>query len=918
MRRHSGILSIVLGILGGFLFLQPVAVPAAESRLRVLILSGKNNHAWQETTPALKKIYEDSGRFVVNVVNDPSTCNVQMFKRFDVIVSNWTNYPSGDREWRQDVEKAFLEFVRSGKGFVLVHAAVACFPDWPEYQELIGAAWGRNSGHGDYHTFNVTVTDEGHPITQVLDNFIITDELWHRMDVKPSAHILAKAYSDQARGGTGQWEPIAFSSKFGRGRSFYLVLGHDAQAMMNPNWKMLLLRGTEWAATGRAAIEIPFDILEILRAAAGYTRSENREQLAAIEQLAQASSRNPSLRRQLAKSMTDMLESGATVDFKKFLCEQLSVIGTPAEVPRLAQLLGDKELGFHARFILERLPGNDALKALRDAIARLSGRALIGVINTLGERRDTQAIRDLSRYLKEGQDAEARSAALQALGKIGGDEAAEALEACEAGLPAGLRPHLVDSLIKSAEGYESAGKSGEAAKIYMKLNNSAQPPHVRAAAFLGVVRCQNSQAEKLILDALGSGDKALQTAVVRIIRTREGNNFAEPAASRLTTLPESLQSQLIYALADMGDAKTLPEINKALSSGSRPVKLAAIYAIGRLGDSSSLEHLIGQIEGADVAEIAAIRKSLAGLRGPDIDERLITMMAKSAAPAVRKEIIVALASRGARQSVPALLKTAEDDPGELRREALKALGILADGALSPALVRMVSDERFSGERQTIEQALAGMGRHDKTPDRVIDVILAALPESMPAAKESLLGVLGRFGGDRALQAVRTFVRDDNPELRNAAVRVLSNWPDRTPLGDLLAIAHDAKETVPKALALQGVANLVGKAGEMPVDERAGTIEQALGLADLAETKKLMISVLGRLPSLKSLGIATSCLEQSEIVDEAGMAAADIARIIGKDYPKEAQEALVKALQRVQSPAVADKIRLALSDLGFKR
>jgi HEAT repeat protein len=265
-----------------------------------------------------------------------------------------------------------------------------------------------------------------------------------------------------------------------------------------------------------------------------------------------------------------------------------------------------------------------------------------------------------------------------------------------------------------------------------------------------------------------------------------------------------------------------------------------------------------------------------------------------------------------------LLKTAEDDTGELRIEALKALGTLADGALAPALVRMAGDERYGGERPYIERALAGMGRRDKTPDRVIDVLLAALPDSQPATRESLLRVLGRFGGEKSFQVVRAYLEDADAEIRNATVRVLSDWPDRSPLDDLLAAAGSSKETVTKALALQGVANLTGKAVDMPADDRAGIIEQALGIADLPEPKKLLLSVVGRLFSLKALRIATSCLDQTEIVDEAGMAAADISRAIGKDYPKEAQEALAKALERVRSPGVADKIRSVLSDLGLKR
>ncbi|MEW5902238.1 MAG: ThuA domain-containing protein, partial [Acidobacteriota bacterium] len=216
--------SFALLILAGVFFLQPVFSGVPGKRLRVLILSGKNNHNWQETTPALKKIYESSGRFVVDVLDDPSKCNRRLLQNYDVIASNWTNFPSRDRDWGEEAENAILDFVRSGKGFVLFHAAGATFPSWREYLTLIGANWGKSTGHGSYHAFNVSVKDEKHPITKVVGDFVITDELWHRMETRPTAHVLCTAFSDKTRGGTGEWEPVVFISNFGRGRSFYLVL----------------------------------------------------------------------------------------------------------------------------------------------------------------------------------------------------------------------------------------------------------------------------------------------------------------------------------------------------------------------------------------------------------------------------------------------------------------------------------------------------------------------------------------------------------------------------------------------------------------------------------------------------------------------------------------------------------------------
>jgi uncharacterized protein len=223
--------------------------------IHVLLLTGRNNHNWQQTTPALKNIYMDSGRFAVDVITDASTWTPKSLAKYDVIVSNWTNFPSKERAWGAEAESAFLDFVRQGKGFVLFHGSSACFENWPEFQTLIGATWGKNTGHGAYHRFEVNTTDSNHPITSGLQPFSITDELWHRMSIQPSAHVLYNAYSSPKYGGTGHMEPMAFCTQFGKGRCFNLVLGHDVNAMHNQGWTILMLRGTEWAATGKVMLK---------------------------------------------------------------------------------------------------------------------------------------------------------------------------------------------------------------------------------------------------------------------------------------------------------------------------------------------------------------------------------------------------------------------------------------------------------------------------------------------------------------------------------------------------------------------------------------------------------------------------------------------------------------------------------------
>ncbi|MGD0091848.1 MAG: ThuA domain-containing protein [Planctomycetota bacterium] len=231
----------------------------ADAPLRLLILSGKNNHNWQQTTPVLQKMFTGSGRFTVEVTNNPAELKEESFAKYDVIVSNWTLFPDvKKRIWDEKTEKAFLDFVRGGKGFVLIHAASTVFYTWPEFQELAGSWWKMDqTGHGQYHKFTVTIADKEHPVTRGLKDFAITDELWHRAGTAGELKTLCSAFSDKAKGGSGQNEPVVHWRECGKGRCFHIILGHDAAAMQNVGFQTLTLRGAEWAATGKVTLPIP-------------------------------------------------------------------------------------------------------------------------------------------------------------------------------------------------------------------------------------------------------------------------------------------------------------------------------------------------------------------------------------------------------------------------------------------------------------------------------------------------------------------------------------------------------------------------------------------------------------------------------------------------------------------------------------
>jgi len=235
-------------------------------KVRVLILSGRNNHDWRSTTPRLAQILEQTRQFEVRITHDPAAIDDAALAPYQVLVSDY----NGPR-WGAEAEKAIERFVRSGRGFVATHAASYAFGEmeilgdrhvrtgireepWPVYAEMMGARWSEQpprSGHGKRHQFAVKWIDHQHPVAAGLeDSFSISDELYHNLRMLPSAHVLATAFDAIEINGTGKDEPIAWTTAFGKGRVFYTALGHDVEAMSAPGFASMFTRAVAWAAGG--------------------------------------------------------------------------------------------------------------------------------------------------------------------------------------------------------------------------------------------------------------------------------------------------------------------------------------------------------------------------------------------------------------------------------------------------------------------------------------------------------------------------------------------------------------------------------------------------------------------------------------------------------------------------------------------
>jgi len=877
--------------------------------LKALIVDGQNNHDWKATTPVLKSLLEETGLFTVEVATSPKAGQPMdafkpKFANYDVIVSNYT----GD-DWPKETQNALVEYMNNGGGLVIFHAADNAFPKWQEWNEMIGiGGWGgRNekSGpmvryrdgkvvfdnspgpggtHGPQHEFQVVIRDRNHAITAGLPEkwMHASDELYSKLrGPAKNMTVLATAYADPAKQGTGEHEPMLFTVRYGKGRIFHTVLGHAPEQMRCIGFIVTLQRGTEWAATGRVMqVDVPDDfptaetvgLRAILSAPYDaiqeYDFGKSRRALATIEE--EIRNVPPSSFPQIEARLLNALESPKTTFAgRQFVCRMLRRVGSAKSVPVLAKMLADKELSHMARFAFQFMAAPEAGAALREALPKLDGDLKIGVIGSLGQRGDCEAVPQIAGLIAGGNSDIAR-ASIESLGRIGGSEAAGVL--ARAKVSAGLKPARDNAYLMCADQMLAEGQASEAVKIYREMIAPANNTWIRIAAYKGLVRAEKGKAVPLILALLKDHDLDLQRAAGKFITEMPGPAITKALAEQLGGLSSDAQVVLLSALEGRGDKTVAPYVAKAVGNRNEAVRLAAIDALAVLGDASNVE-LLAEVSAAGDKTGRAAMDSLGRLSGPGVAQSLIAVAQSRAGTPVRTNAIQVLIDRREAEANDVLFVLAKDDNREIRQAAYKALGVLSNQEDLHQMVSMLLAAKSNADRSDIERAMIATVARLESPDA--QPVVDGLDKADSAAKPHLLAVLSRIGGQKALDSVRGQVSSKDNQVKTAAIRALADWPDAAPLSDLMKIAKTDRDSTSRVLALRGYIKLLG----IPANRgAAGTVKllaEAMDVAKRPEEKKAVLSALPKYPCEDGLALAENAKKDRALAAEADLAAKKI-------------------------------------------
>ncbi len=421
----------------------------------------------------------------------------------------------------------------------------------------------------------------------------------------------------------------------------------------------------------------------------------------------------------------------------------------------------------------------------------------------------------------------------------------------------------------------------------------------------------NQEVIDLVLDELRSGDPERQAGAIAIVRDIPGEAITKALAEELPKLSSAVQVQLLSSLADRGDATALPAVIEAAKAQDESVRIAALRAIGQLGSAESVAMLARRAAESRGQEQKAARDSLYRLRGSDINAAILRTL-PSAEPEVKVELIRAVGERNIVEGVSALLESAADDNRKVRRESYRVLKVVAGPDQLPALVHLTLNPKSESDRSEAEKTVAAVAHKIEDPNRQAASVLAALPNVDDVGKRaSLLRILGRIGDNSALPVLRTALTSREAQLRDAAIRALSDWPTPEPLNDLLKVAQTSDHPVHKILALRGFVRLLGLDDERSADETIELYKKAMELAPNAIEKKRVLSGLGDEANLPALQMAVQYLDDASLQVEAESAVVRIAEQIRDQHPQQSRQALERVVENTKNETLREQAHSAI-------
>ena len=613
--------------------------------------------------------------------------------------------------------------------------------------------------------------------------------------------------------------------------------------------------------------------------------------------------------RELCHVLCERLEDDGVPRLAKvWMLRQMAWLGGAESVPTLVMLLdrADGQIRELARQSLQENRSDAAGLALRTALIQAHQPAeRVALINAVAARRDASSVPHLVRWLPEPEDV-VRAAALSALGEIG-DPAAHAalMKEWREGTTPQWRSVLLDALLRCTERLARQGEPALAAETYDELLAATEEQQVRMAALRGLVETRAAASLSTLITTIKNTQESEDVRTVAAALTTELEGFAITIAlaSELRASEPAAQVLLLRALGARGDAAAMPAVTALINSRDSGVRMAALAALGDVGDQRSAVLLARVATEGGPGECAVAQASLARLKAAGVDAALLNALRRGGQP-LRVQIIRALTARYCREATTALFRESQQSDPAVRRAALEGLRVLASENDAHALVGLAIAETDSGVCVVADDTVVAVCNRIAEPDWRAEPILAHWERAAPAARARLVRMLARVDSPYSLERIVAARHSEFDEVVDAAVRTLAEWPDPVVMPELLGVVRGTDNQKHRVLALRGYIRLIGVPAERSTSETVELYRTAFELAQRPEERLAVLGGLAQMPSVDALRLAQRCVEDQSLRAEAQSAVLYIAKLLSAvDH-----EAALAAVAQVHDDPATDVLR----------
>jgi len=663
---------------------------------------------------------------------------------------------------------------------------------------------------------------------------------------------------------------------------------------------ILLIFSIMTTLTAQNSIEEMKGLLEQIKT---YEYGQSRENLTALNNLFRVIENSDEQQEKAEEQLVDFLGSDATLPAKQFICECLSIYGSDKSVSILEKMLFESKTENMALFALERIPMEDASDVLMDALSETKGDLKVGIINALGNRREKDAVDEIIPLIWDSE-GEIASAAIAASGKIGGDQASQALAKALSDPDAKLKSEIVFSYLKCAVVYEENNENKKALMIYQSLNKPEFDNHVRYAALQGVLRTSDQKLTDINEIFLGIESPELYSLVIPMIEEIPESEDITPIVDNLSKMQPEDQVKLLYALAGRKDPAVVKAMVKSTKSNSEQVRIAALSALSLSGDAETVHLFVGIAAGTKGLDREAARNGLDRLNAPGTDKLIVNSIPVSE-NSRKIELIRSTSSRYITSASSLLIGELHSPNAEVRIASIKALKEIGSPEHLNALINHHMKTKNSQEIKELENTIVAISKRIPDSQSQAGFLLSNMDKLDDVKlKASYLEMMGRIGDPKSLPVIESTLKGKNDELKTSAIRGLSNWPDSKPANELLNIAKSSTNPTHQILALRGYLNLVGHDDTINWDDKTEMYKEAMTLAKEAPEKRLVLSGFSDVPTPEAFKIVTSYLDDQDVKGEAEIAVLHIAFRLGGEY----KEMILPVIKKVHSQTQNEEVK----------